>query len=165
MKISRAWAMSNHSTFKIKPIAALLEKYNVGKNWADPFCGDSTLCEYRNDLKLSNQCSLEWIKTLPNDLTGVVVDPPYSPRQISEHYKACGRKVTSIDTQNMYAKIYDALLPKLSTGGLIISFGWHSNGAGKVRGFEKLEILLVAHGAAKNDTICTVEQLLKEQPR
>ena len=37
-------------------------------------------------------------------------------------------------------------------------FGWNSNGVGKVRGFEIIEILLIAHGGSHNDTIVTVER-------
>ena len=40
----------------------------------------------------------------------------------------------------------------------MISFGWNSIGFGKNRGFEIIEILLVAHGGTKNDTIVTVER-------
>ena len=46
----------------------------------------------------------------------------------------------------------------LRPGGISISFGWNSSGIGKKRGFEIIEILLVAHGGMHNDTICTVER-------
>lgn len=46
---------------------------------------------------------------------------------------------------------------KIKVGGYAISFGWNSNGFGKNRGFEVIEILLVSHGGHHNDTICTVE--------
>lgn len=39
----------------------------------------------------------------------------------------------------------------------MISFGWNSNGIGGDE-FEKVRILLVAHGGVHNDTICTVER-------
>ena len=42
-------------------------------------------------------------------------------------------------------------------GGKVISFGWNSGGIGKTLGFDIVEIMLVAHGGAHNDTICTVE--------
>ena len=44
--------------------------------------------------------------------------------------------------------------------GIVISFGWNSGGIGKTLGFKIEEILLVAHGGAHNDTICTVERKL-----
>jgi hypothetical protein len=42
--------------------------------------------------------------------------------------------------------------------GIVISFGWNTNGIGKTKGFEILEILTVAHGGQHNDTLCTVER-------
>jgi len=36
--------------------------------------------------------------------------------------------------------------------------GWDSNGFGKNRGFELIELLLVCHGGRHNDTIVTVER-------
>ena len=41
--------------------------------------------------------------------------------------------------------------------GIVISFGWNTNGIGKTKGFEIIEIMTVAHGGQHNDTICTVE--------
>ena len=46
----------------------------------------------------------------------------------------------------------------LKPNGLALCFGWNSNGIGKTRGFEMLEVLLVPHGGSKNDTICTAER-------
>lgn len=43
---------------------------------------------------------------------------------------------------------------------IVISFGWNSNGIGKTKGLEIIEILIVAHGGQHNDTICTVERML-----
>ena len=43
-------------------------------------------------------------------------------------------------------------------GGVVLSFGWSSNGMGKTRGYEMFGILLVAHGGAHNDTIYLVER-------
>jgi len=51
MVINRVWAMPNRWTFKIPPIAKLLARYvGDGKGWVDPFSGESTLAEYRNDM-------------------------------------------------------------------------------------------------------------------
>ena len=90
-------------------------------------------------------------------------DPPYSPRQISECYKGFGREVTTADTQNaaLYKRVRDALDPLILPGGIVLSFGWSSNGMGKTRGYEIEEILLVAHGGAHNDTICLAERKIE----
>ena len=54
MKITRAWAMPNHSTFEIEPIAKLIGRYiSVGGRWVDPFARTSrfaAFCEATNDL-------------------------------------------------------------------------------------------------------------------
>ena len=46
-------------------------------------------------------------------------------------------------------------------GGIAISCGWNSIGMGKTHGFEIIEILLVCHGRAHNDTIVTVERKIQ----
>jgi organic radical activating enzyme len=45
----------------------------------------------------------------------------------------------------------------LKVGGVCLCFGWNTNGIGKSRGFEMTDILIVAHGGSKNDTLCTKE--------
>jgi hypothetical protein len=87
-------------------------------------------------------------------------DPPYSPRQISEHYRAAGLEVNQQDTQSaaLYKRVRDALDPLIAPGGICLSFGWSSNGMGKGRGYVIEEVLLVAHGGAHHDTICIAER-------
>jgi hypothetical protein len=90
---------------------------------------------------------------------GGLFDPPYSYRQVSDHYKVIGKKATALDTSyNFYARVLDPMAKLIVTGGYCISFGWNSNGMGKKRGFRIVEILLVAHGMHHNDTIVTVER-------
>ena len=50
----------------------------------------------------------------------------------------------------------------LKPNGIAICCGWTSQGLGKGRNFEMVEILLVAHGGSKNDTIITVERKSEE---
>ena len=71
-------------------------------------------------------------------------------------------KATQKDTSyNFYRRAMNAIIPKIKIGGYAISFGWNSNGFGKKYGFEKIEILLVAHGMCHNDTIVTVERKIQ----
>lgn len=95
---------------------------------------------------------------------GVLFDPPYSYRQITEHYKRLGMKASQLDTSaNFYHRVMNAICDAVAPGGLAISFGWNSAGFGKRRGFELIEIMLVNHGMNHaNDTIVTVER--KVQP-
>ncbi len=91
-----------------------------------------------------------------------ILDMPYSPRQIGECYKECGVKVGMAETQNskLYARIKTALMSVLANDATVISFGWNSAGMGIKHGFEQIEIMLVCHGAAHNDTICLAERRL-----
>ena len=44
----------------------------------------------------------------------------------------------------------------------MICCGWNSEGIGKKRGFEILEVLLVPHGGSHNDTIVVVNRKIAE---
>lgn len=54
--------------------------------------------------------------------------------------------------------VKDELDRILKPGGIAICCGWNSLGFGLKRKYEMLEILLVPHGGAHNDTIVTVER-------
>lgn len=170
---SRVWAMPNAWTFKIGPIARLLERYVPagGIGWIDPYAGYNSPAAIRNDLDPNAPAEYhlhaldldfaEHFKIAGLTFPGILYDPPYSFRQISEHYKALGRKATALDTSMaFYEKAKSAFCDLVQPGGIVISFGWNSNGFGKRRGFEIIEIMLVAHGGSKNDTIVVVERKL-----
>ena len=95
----------------------------------------------------------------------VIFDPPYSPRQISECYKECSIPVGTKETQNslLYKRVRDSIDKIVTHGSIVLSFGWNSAGMGKKRGYEMIEILLVAHGGAHNDTICVAEKKVTQQ--
>lgn len=160
--------MPNSDTFSIKPIGDFVKKHLFESAVSfDPFARNCRLATHTNDLN-PDTCALhhmdaeDFCKKLYND--GVradllLFDPPYSPRQISECYSGIGRAVTGKDTQNaaLYKRVRDAAHTVLKPGGKCLSFGWNSNGMGKTRGYEILEILIVAHGGGHNDTICMAE--------
>lgn len=161
---NRVWAMPNRFTFKIPPIRALLYKYGKdGKNWADPFAGRSTFAEFRNDLnglhgQRSNLEALEFMRKMEN-LAGVVFDPPYSLIQVSRSYEEIGHKFKSKENPTGgFPAVRDEISRAVRPGGFCISFGWNTNGMGKKRKWKIIEILIVAHGGNRNDTLCTVEQ-------
>ncbi len=166
MIVQRTWAMSNRYTFSIKPIAELLERYIVaGATVVDPFANNSQYGTITNDINPAcdthyHMDALEFLKMLPsNSADCVLYDPPYSLRQVSECYKGFGYEVTQETTRATWrSRHLDEIQRILKDGGVAICFGWNSNGVGKKRGFEMKEILLVAHGGSKNDTIVTVEQ-------
>lgn len=171
MVMATAWCMPNKWTFKMKPVAEILDVLIdlQGANWADPFCGHSLRAQYRNDMDPKNAFAthhmdaLDFVKILPNDLAGVLFDPPYSPRQMADAYKLISKKVGMSGSQNarLYSKCKDVLAKKIKIGGTAISFGWNSTGFGKNRGFKRESILIINHGAAVNDTIMVIEKRIK----
>ena len=148
--IRREWAMPNKNTFQIPPIKELLEKYKKGLI-LDPFP-----FPYKEDI-------LDYLNKFEDKSADVVLfDPPYSPRQLKECYDNQGM-VLHDTKSSVWKKWKDKIATKIKVGGFCISFGWSSNGLGKNRGFEIVEILLVAHGGNHNDTICLVEVNREEQ--
>ena len=127
----------------------------------DPFCGISKWATHGNDLAHGGIDAVDYLASLVSGgvaADAVIFDPPYSPRQIQECYKAVGRKVTRSDTQNaaLYKRVRALLAQMLVPGGLALSFGWQSAGFG--RAWLTEEILVVQHGGAHNDTFCVAQR-------
>jgi len=165
MIINRIWEMPNKWTFQMQSIKSILQKYSVGKNWIDPFAGMTSPAEIRNDLNCETPAEYhlkadDFVKQLENKYMGVLFDPPYSLRQVKECYESYGIKFTQYDSQESirWNHLRDLISEKILSAGYAINFGWNSSGFGIGRGFEIIEILLVCHGGAHNDTIVTVEQ-------
>lgn len=169
MKFSRQWAMPNHNTFSVKPIGDFVKWYlNKSISSADPFARDKRWATHTNDLnpdtnaeyhmQAADFCEVLEGKDVELDL--LIFDPPYSPRQISECYKGIGLEVGMKDTQSalLYKGVRDAADKILKQDSIVLSFGWNTVGMGKKRGYEIIEIMLVCHGGAHNDTICLVER-------
>jgi hypothetical protein len=164
---SRVWAMPSAWTFTIHPIKTLLEKYvGDGNGWVDPFAGDNSPAEFTNDHNpirkaKSHKEAIAFCQELNGRYNGVLFDPPYSFTQVKEHYVNLGQKVTKENTSmKFYEGVKTAMCEKIKPGGYAISFGWNTNGFGKERGFQIVEIMAVAHGGSKNDTFLTVEKKL-----
>jgi len=168
MIITRAWAMPDSRTFSIKPIRALIDRYNSPEYFSiDPFANDCDIATVTNDLDPDSRASchldaLDFLRQIqPQSVDLILYDPPYSPRQISECYKRLGRTVNMQTTQSSFwSNLKKEIACTVKPNGLAMSFGWNSGGIGKTLGFEQVEILLVAHGGAHNDTICVVERKL-----
>lgn len=167
--IKRKWAMPNKNTFDIKPIKKLIYRYfNKSYLSIDPFANKNKICKITNDIDVDfntdyNLDALDFCKQFEdNTIDFVLFDPPYSPRQISECYKKLGKSVNMESTQSSFwSNIKNEIARILKPNGIVICFGWNSQGIGKkeksVYQFKMIEILLVAHGGNHNDTICTVE--------
>lgn len=168
VKFSRFFATASHATFTIKPVRLFVERYvGDGKGWADPFAGFNSPAQYTNDLnpEAPTQKHVEakdFVKFVPKRLNGVLFDPPFSYRQISEHYRHLKKKATALDTSyNFYRRVMIAFAPRVKVGGIVLSFGWNTNGFGKGLGFETVEVVVVQHGLHHNDTLCTAERKVR----
>jgi hypothetical protein len=168
MKFQRYWEMPNSNTFDIQIIRKLIGRYLKQDMFSiDPFANKSRLARITNDLNPEMKCdysvdAVDFLKTFKdNSVDFVFYDPPYSLRQVSECYKSVGIEVTTETTQsNWRTKHINEISRVTKPDGIVMCFGWNSAGIGKERGFEMIEILLVAHGGSHNDTICTVERKL-----
>lgn len=168
MEFSRHWHMPSRNTFSIKPINNLINKYNNKDLLSiDPFANTSRIAKITNDIDWTvgadySLDALSFLKQFNNNSVDIVLfDPPYSPRQVSECYKSLGLSVSVHDTQSKFwGDLKKEIARIVKSNGIVISFGWNSNGIGKTKGFEIIEILMVAHGGNHNDTVCTVEKKL-----
>jgi hypothetical protein len=169
--IRREWAMPNSETFDIPPIGAFVKKYlAASKVSVDPFARNKNWATYTNDLNTATTAdhhmdATEFLATLPaNHCDLVIVDPPYSPRQVKECYDSIGVKMKQTDALLGFVrgKLREQIGRILAPGGVVLWFGWNSTGLGKKYDMTMLEILLVCHGSDHNDTICMAESRLVE---
>ena len=169
MIITRVWEMPNSNTFEIKCINKLIYKYFKSEYESiDPFANKNRIAKYTNDLDPgmnTEYCmdALDFLKLFTdNSVDFVLYDPPYSPRQVTECYKKLGRTVNMQTTQaSFWGNLKKEIARITRSNGVVMSFGWNSNGIGKTKGFEIVEILIVAHGGQHNDTIVVVEEKIK----
>lgn len=165
IRIERVWSMPNKNTFEILPIKKLIaEEVDLSKYWLDPFANRNKVATVTNDLSMEYDTdyhldALDFMKLFEdNSVDGVLYDPPYSPRQVSECYNDVGYNVTWDTTRASFWGNHKKEISRIvKIGGKVITFGWNSGGIGYKYGFEIERILLVPHGGWHNDTICTVE--------
>ncbi len=169
---SRVFSMPSADTFDMKCIHDFVWRYlNRSKVSIDPFARNKRWATYTNDLNPDTKAehhldAADFCKMVEDEgwqLADLgIFDPPYSPGQIVEVYDSVG-----IDTANagqngaLYRRVRSAMDRVIVPGGIVLSFGWNSAGMGKGRGYEIVEIMLVTHGGAHNDTICMAERKLQ----
>lgn len=165
IRIERIWSMPNKNTFEITPIKRLIqEEVDLTNFWIDPFANRNKIATVTNDLSHEYDTdyhldALDFLKMFEDgSVDGVLYDPPYSPRQVSECYHDVGYNVTWDTTKASFWGNHKREISRIvKLGGKVITFGWNSGGIGYKYGFEIQRILLVPHGGWHNDTICTVE--------
>lgn len=171
IQFSRQWSMPSADTFDIPPIREFVKKYlRQSKVSIDPFARNKRWATYTNDLNPATAAEyhcdalafLTMLKEKGVTADLVLFDPPYSATQIKEVYDNIGTRTYRAGEQN-WVKERDLVYELISVGGVCLSFGWDTNGLGRNRKTEIIEILLVAHGAAHNDTICMAERKIAHQ--
>jgi hypothetical protein len=171
-KFSRFEVMPSADTFSMAPIKNLLNKYISPSDVViDPFAKDSKVGTITNDMNPTTTAQYhmnapDFLDELlkQNVVADVVLfDPPYSPRQITECYATAGLRATMVDTQNarLYREVKKRLWQLLKPRGYAICFGWNSSGMGFKKAWQPLEIMLVHHFGAHNDTIVTVQRKMQ----
>lgn len=162
--------MPSKDTFSIHPIGSLVKRYlGCAEVSVDPFARNKRWATYTNDLNPETKAQfhldalefLEMLKQQKVKADVVIFDPPYSMRQVKECYAGIGIDKVPFDKTRGWRRERDLLSDLLKPNGIALSFGWNSQGLGKKRGFDLIEILLVSHGREHNDTICTVERKIQ----
>jgi hypothetical protein len=182
-RFSREWAMPSSYTLSIPPIAEFVDRW-IAPVCVDPFARDCKLACITNDLNPDTEAEHHmdvydfalWLRAEGISPRSIIFDPPYSARQAADCYQAIGvdpetlkavreRKGNSgTRTGSGWSIERDALSRIQQVGDVCMSFGWESNGMGKKRGYFIEEILMVAHGAGRHDTICVAERKMWDQP-
>ena len=157
--------MANANTFLIPAVAELLrDVVGAGIGWADPFANRNSTAQHTNDINPDmptghHMDAATFLSQFDDcSLAGVLLDPPYSMRQVREKYENYGNVKQITPVLREAARV-------VRVGGYVISFGWNSNGIGKQRNFHTVSVDLIAHGGQHNDTIVTVEQKCQHQGR
>jgi len=159
--------MPNADTFSVKPIGEFVRKYLHGVS-VDPFARNKRWATHTNDLNpntaaehhmdATDYLDMLWAQKVLADV--MIIDPPYSPRQVKECYDSIGHKMKQGDALlgAVRKRLKAAICNVLKPGGAVLTFGWNSVGMGKNLQFQLEEILLVCHGSDHNDTICVAER-------
>ena len=174
LSFSWHWAMPKAETFDIPIIGQFVQRYlQQSEVSVDPFARDKRWATHTNDLNPATAAehhmdAAEFLKMLhaqgvKPDL--IILDPPYGARQIVDCYAAMGLDEATRaavkarkPTQNVsWHDAKDAAAEMQGAGGIVLTFGWNSNGMSRSRGYAMREIMLVRHGGGRNDTICTAE--------
>lgn len=171
MNISRTFHFPQPDTWSIKPVSELLDRTLKGcLITVDPMARNSTRAVFTNDMDPNTSAAMhmdavEFLEQLHRAnvrAEAILFDPPYSPRQMAEHYRAAGKAVTRETTQNgrFYKRVREAADRILHVGGIVITAGWNTASFGPH--YETKEVLIVSHGGAHNDTLITVQIKQKE---
>lgn len=165
--------MPSAETFSIAPIREFIRR-NLGaaRVIVDPFARNSRVGTITNDLNPATTAEhhmdaldfLDMLRERGVVADAVLLDPPYSPRQVREVYQSVGREVTKPDTAMRVlwgARERADLI--LRPGGVVLSFGWSGSGMGARNGYVEVETMYVRHGGLHNLTACVAERKSRQR--
>lgn len=168
MKFQRIFAMPSHDTLSVPEMRDFARQFMMaGERSVDPFARNCRLATVTNDINPETAAQYhmdavefcDMLHSQGDSFDVGIFDPPYSPRQITECYQGIGLKCSMEDTQAAFwRKAKDALDRIIKPGGIVVCYGWNSGGMGLTRGYALEAVLIVNHGGAHNDTICTAER-------
>jgi tRNA G10 N-methylase Trm11 len=146
-------------TFDVRPIRIWVEDNCEGLT-LNLFAGLTKLNikEVRNDLDSEaladyRMDAVDFLRSWSGDkFQTILLDPPYAYRKSMEMYK--GIKCSP------FKQLKDEIPRVLERGGKVITFGYHSNTMGALRGFSVEKIALFSHGGAMHDTIASIERYI-----
>ena len=150
--MERVWTMPSHRTFTMPPVKKLIKQESAGcKNIIEPFPFQSKIDVF------------DYLQSIPDESADLaLVDPPYTRRQVSEHYKEQGVKVTGWHTSSGWTtKVKREVARKIKPGGKAITFGYDSAGLHKKNGMQIYRILLCHSGVDHYDLICTCDRKIQ----
>ena len=180
MNLVRSWSMPHCNTFSIKTITHLMKHFELGPSFpstermivVDPFARNNNhgfaTQAYTNDLNPETSAryhmdAVDFLKMLKRARVCadvVLLDPPYSARQVKDMYSGVGIENHSNEEANL--DLYEACMNEihhiLKPGGLVFTYGWRSRGFPSHLAYKHVLMMTVAHGGAHHDTMVVVEQ-------
>ena len=154
IRIDREFGRPSHNTFSMPPVARLLDQeIGPGDNVCEPF-------PYRATKDCFDYMS-EW-ESESADV--VLLDPPYTKRQVSDHYRESGVTVTGWHTSSGWtAKVKKEAARIIRPGGKGIVFGYNSNGFGRINGMRPYRIMMVHSAGDHYDLLVTCEKKIQRR--
>src|SRR5712664_3233650 len=124
--------MPSPDTFSIKPIGDLVQRYlAVAQCSVDPFARNVEWADWTNDLNPATCATNHFEAVVFLDLLYqqgvqadlILIDPPYSPRQVKECYDGIGRRMEQEDALLGQTRkcLKTAIEQILSPGGIVIT--------------------------------------------
>lgn len=162
-------AISQSDPFFIQPIRDLvLLELNSGF-WIAPYATGRYLGVLTNSLQETfdideHKVPLAFLKSFPSSsVDGVLYAPPRSFKALREYYSGLSLEDAPSLNNSYWGNEKKEIARILKLGGKVITCSGNSGGIGEKNGFEKRKVLLVSHGSWIDDTICVVEEKVREK--